>query len=122
MKEVTVLYRPVGSKELELIKSSACTAFPPRLSSQPIFYPVMSEEYARQIARDWNAKNNHDHHGYVTRFRVLNAFLQKYDVHIVGGPEHTEYWIPTEDLAELNRSIVGKIEVIAQFSQSDSNE
>jgi hypothetical protein len=28
--------------------------FPPRLSTQPIFYPVLSLEYAEQIARDWN--------------------------------------------------------------------
>jgi hypothetical protein len=38
------LYRPVGPKELELIKQSSWRAFPPRLPEQPIFYPVMNEE------------------------------------------------------------------------------
>lgn len=28
--------------------------FPPRLPDQPIFYPVLTEAYAVQIARDWN--------------------------------------------------------------------
>jgi hypothetical protein len=62
--DVTVLYRPVGPKELELIKESGCREFPSRLPGQPIFYPVLNEEYAVQIARDWNAGNR-------LRFRVL---------------------------------------------------
>jgi hypothetical protein len=49
----TTLYRPVGQEELNLIKSSGYREFPPRLPHQPIFYPVLNEEYATQIARDW---------------------------------------------------------------------
>ena len=55
--EVTVLWRPVGQAELELIERSGWRAFPPRLPHQPIFYPVANEEYAVQIARDWNTKD-----------------------------------------------------------------
>src|SRR2546430_15196081 len=66
--ETITLYRPVGPKELALIQASAWREFPPRLPGQPIFYPVLNEEYATQIARDWNAKR--DGGGYVTRFRV----------------------------------------------------
>src|SRR5687767_7487785 len=50
--DVVTLWRPVGPKELELIRQSGMRAFPPRLPGQPIFYPVLSEEYARKIARD----------------------------------------------------------------------
>ena len=39
--------------------------FPPRLPEQPIFYPVLTEDYARQIARDWNVLASGA--GYVTR-------------------------------------------------------
>jgi len=46
------LYRPVGPKELALIEASGWRAFPPRLPEQPIFYPVLNEDYAIQIARD----------------------------------------------------------------------
>lgn len=63
------LYRPVGQKELDLIRESDWTAFPPRLSFQPIFYPVTNEEYAAQIAREWNTKDAASGYvGYVTRF------------------------------------------------------
>ena len=113
MNDTTILYRPVGKKELALIRESGCAAFPPRLPGQPIFYPVLVEEYAIQIARDWNARNGNT--GYVTRFRVQSAFLSRYDIHTVGASIHREYWIPAEDLAEFNHHIVGQIEVIAEF-------
>jgi hypothetical protein len=113
MSDTTILYRPTGKNELALIRESGYTAFPPRLPSQPIFYPVCNEEYATQIARDWNARNGHT--GYVTRFHVRTDFLSYYDVHIVGSSIHQEYWIPAEDLEAFNRHIVGQIEVIAEF-------
>jgi hypothetical protein len=85
-KEPTsVLYRPVGPEELKLIAESGFRAFPPRLPEQPIFYPVLDEEYAVQIAREWNAKDPKKKAGYVTRFRVRSAFLSRYEVRIVGG-------------------------------------
>jgi hypothetical protein len=58
MEETTVLFRPVGENELRLIAELGYREFPPRLPGQPIFYPVLNEEYATQIARDWNAKNS----------------------------------------------------------------
>ncbi|MGI8542016.1 MAG: hypothetical protein ACR2MD_00885 [Aridibacter sp.] len=109
------LYRPVGKNELALIEESDFKAFPPRLPEQPIFYPVLNEEYATQIARDWNAKYNEDKIGYVTKFEVIKEFLDNYEIKIVGGNTHKEYWIPAEDLIEFNRNIVGKIEVISKF-------
>jgi nicotinamidase/pyrazinamidase len=111
--ETTTLFRPVGPKELDLIARSDFREFPPRLPDQPIFYPVLNEEYARQIARDWNVKASGA--GYVTRFQVTSAFLNRYPEQIVGGAIHRELWIPAEDLAELNRHIVGLIEVVAEF-------
>src|SRR5262245_14212713 len=116
MGETITLYRPVGQKELNLIQKSNYTAFPPRLPHQPIFYPVLNEEYATQIARDWNTKDAASGHaGYVTRFRVRADFLCQYAVHTVGSSVHQEYWIPADDLDEFNMNIDGKIEVIAEF-------
>ncbi len=114
--ETTTLYRPVGPEELELIKQADWSAFPPRLPEQPIFYPVLNEEYARQIARDWNVKASGA--GFVTKFEVERDYLNQFKVQTVGGSEHTEYWIPAEQLAEFNRNIVGKIEVVAEFRES----
>lgn len=115
LKDSATLYRPVGQKELDLIAKSGFTKFPPRLPEQPIFYPVLNEEYAVQIARDWNARLNKDKVGYVTKFQVKNKFLDKYEIHTVGGSLHQEYWIPAEELNEFNENIIGKIEVIAEF-------
>ena len=115
-EETTVtLFRPVGLRELELIRESGYRRFPPRLPEQPIFYPVLNEEYAVQIARDWNTKHGEGGRGYVMRFRVRAEFLGRYEVQTVGGSVHQEYWIPAEELAEFNDHIVGPIEVIAEF-------
>lgn len=111
--KTTLLFRPVGSQELALIEQREYTTFPPRLFWQPIFYPVVNQEYATQIARDWNARDGNL--GYVTRFRVRTDFLRHYEVHQVGSALYQEYWIPAEDLEEFNQNIVGKIEVIAVF-------
>ena len=77
------LWRPVGPKELDLIRQSGMRAFPPRLPEQPIFYPVLSEAYAVKIARDWNAPASG--RGYVTRFLVAKTFLDRYRVQEAGG-------------------------------------
>ena len=115
-EDTITLFRPVGQKELDLIRESGSRAFPPRLYWQPIFYPVLNEEYATGIARDWNTKDEASGFvGYVTRFRVRREYLNQYDVQTVGSSIHKEYWIPADELAEFNRNIVGSIEVIAEF-------
>lgn len=113
------LFRPVGQSELDLIEASEWTAFPPRLDWQPIFYPVLNLEYARRIARDWNAQDPASGYaGYVTRFHVQRRFLARYTVQKVGGEFHLEYWIPADDLAEFNRNLVGAIEVIESYARA----
>jgi|SRR5215813_845615 len=114
-EDTTTLFRPVGQQELDLVMESGQTRFPPRLPEQPFFYPVLNEQYAEQIAGEWNVKHNNPARGYVTRFRVRKSFLNRYEVRTVGGAQHQEYWIPAEDLAEFNNNIVGLIEVIAEF-------
>ena len=96
-EHLALLYRPVGPKELELIAASGYREFPPRLPEQPIFYPVLSEEYARQIARDWNVEASGA--GYVTRFALKREFAAKYPIQKVGSSIHQELWIPAEDVS-----------------------
>lgn len=114
--QFTTLYRPVGRKELDLISASGFREFPRRLPHQPFFYPVLNEEYAVQIARDWNTKDETSGFlGYVLRFEVRTEFLDRYEVHVAGDSRHREYWIPAEELVELNRNIVGVIRVTHEF-------
>ena len=111
--EIVTLWRPTGPRELELVEQSGWRAWPPRLPDQPIFYPVLNQEYATKIARDWNVTASGV--GYVTRFQVEKAYLDNYDVQQAGGQTILEYWIPAEQLDEFNRHIVGPIEVVAEF-------
>ena len=112
----TTLYRPVGQKELDLIEQSGFRAFPPRLSWQPIFYPVMNEEYATFIAREWNTKDEASGFaGYVLRFQVRAEYIAQFQVQKVGSATALELWIPAERLAEFNENIMGPVEIISQF-------
>jgi hypothetical protein len=117
----TVLFRPVGQREYNLIKATGFRSFPPRLPEQPFFYPVTNEEYAAQIARDWNTKDEaSDYVGYVLRFRVRSEFLRRFPVRTVGAMVHREYWIPAAEMEEFNGEIDGLIESIARFGGSGS--
>lgn len=113
MEETVVLYRPVGPKELELVAASDYRKWPPRLPEQPIFYPVTNERYAQEIAQRWNVQDNGA--GFVTRFNVKKSFIDRYETHQVGGSYHVEWWIPADDLEELNSNIVGQIEVLGEY-------
>lgn len=112
-----MLFRPVGPKELQLIEQSGWREFPPRLPEQPIFYPVLTEDYAVRIARDWNVPASGS--GFVTRFQVDAEYAKKYPVRLAGGFAHQELWVPAEDLAEFNRYIIGLIEVTMEFHRTD---
>ncbi|MGA2168982.1 MAG: hypothetical protein ABSG62_12285 [Terracidiphilus sp.] len=109
----TTLYRPTGEIELALVRASSRRAFPPRLPEQPIFYPVLNEDYVTQIARDWNTRDGGT--GYVLRFQMEAEYLEQFPVHTAGARIHREYWIPAEELEEFNRHIVGFVEVVSEF-------
>lgn len=75
MEPVITLFRPVGQREFELIAASGFRGFPPGLPEQPIVYPVTNEEYATQIARGWNTRDEASGFtGYVLRFPCRRSF------------------------------------------------
>jgi hypothetical protein len=53
--------------------------------------------------------------GFVTRFHVDAAYLEKFPTQTVGGQQHTELWVPAEELDEFNKHIVGRIVVTQSF-------
>ena len=113
--QTVTLYRPIGPDEYRLIKKNSFSSWPPRRVEQPIFYPVTNEDYATLITRTWNVKEYGV--GYVTRFEVAKSFMDNYPVQTVGAAHHTEWWIPAEDLDELNKNIRGKIEIVAAYKK-----
>lgn len=103
----------MGPEELALLEESGWTRWPARLPEQPVFYPVLNRDYAIRIARDWNVR--HSGAGYVTEFDVRAHYLDRFEVHQVGGRTILEYWIPAERLEEFNRNVVGEIRVVDRF-------
>ena len=77
-----------------------------------IFYPVTNEAYAVQISKEWNVPAYGV--GYVLRFEVDTEYLKKFKIENVGGEIHKELWVPSEELEEFNKHIVGLIEVIGK--------
>ncbi|MCE3075125.1 ADP-ribosylation/crystallin J1 [Chryseobacterium gwangjuense] len=122
------LYRPVGEKEMILIIKSDYKKFPPRLEWQPIFYPVLNEEYASEIAEKWNTRDEAGNYlGFVTKFEVLEEVVNQYPSQNVGAKNHNELWIPSEELEAFNQAIFGNIEVTkvfvgSNFIESENNE
>ncbi len=110
------LFRPVGLIELQLIYETGFTAFPPRLEWQPIFYPVLNEDYAIEIATRWNLDDEGSgYSGFVTSFEVDAEFLKRYKVENVGSKIHNELWVPSEEMELFNENIKGKIELIKMY-------
>ena len=110
------LYRPVGVKELKLIVDSGMKAYPPRLSWQPIFYPVLNFEYAAQIAKEWNTEDEGSGYaGFVTTFELAEEYFKTFKVENVGGTIYEELWVPAEQLNEFNNQISGTIKIVAAF-------
>ena len=109
-----ILYRPVGLQELALIYESGMKAFPARLPQQPIFYPVLQLDYARQTASGWNTENG-QLAGYVTQFKVEDEYIGQFEEHTVGGSQHRELWIPAEEVDEFNKHITGHIKVLEAY-------
>jgi hypothetical protein len=114
------LYRPVGVSELELIAKSGWKSYPPRLSHQPIFYPVLSFPYAEAIAKNWNTKDpNSGFAGFVTSFEVMDDYVKRFPIRIVGGRDDQELWVPADELPEFNHNILGLICCEASYYGSE---
>ncbi|WP_426490241.1 hypothetical protein [Hymenobacter sp. 102] len=108
---VTLLYRPVNQAELDLIAASGWQAFPPCLPEQPFFYPVLHEQYAAQIAHEWNVPDYDV--CYVLRFAVEADYADLFPVQDMGSRKYQQLRVPAGELEEFNRHIIGQIEVVS---------
>jgi hypothetical protein len=109
-----ILWRPVGLAEMALVFESEMRAFPPRLPEQPIFYPVLVQDYADQIARDWNTQNE-PHAGYVLRMEIPDDYAAGFSAQTAGGTVHRELWVPAEELETFNAKMTTPITVERAF-------
>jgi hypothetical protein len=90
--------------------------FPPRLSGQPIFYPVTTADYARRICESWNVKDAASGYaGFVVSFDVDDSYASKFPIKAVGGQACSELWVSAEELNEFNQHIVDTIDVLESY-------
>ena len=84
----------------------------PRLPEQPIFYPVLSEDYARE---DRARLERSSGAGFVTPSKVRTSFLD--GISAGGGRSRPPQllWIPAGDMDAFNAALVGRIEVVREF-------
>ena len=113
MRKTLTLWRPTGPAELALVRDSGRWKWPPRPPEQPIFCPVLNEDYATRIAREWNLPR--DGEGHVARFGVDADFASRYPVQQAGGSTIRELWVPAEELDEFNAHLCGPIELLRSF-------
>src|SRR5688572_11358965 len=109
-----ILWRPVGLHEMALIFDAEMKCFPPRLPEQPIFYPVLVEDCANQIAGAWNTKDP-PFAGYVVEFSISDDYASRFTPQTVGSSLHRELWVPSEDLTEFNAQITNPMLVRRAF-------
>ncbi len=122
MRQLRTLYRPVGLDELALIQATGLQRFPPRLPGQPIFYPVLTREYAQQIASQWNTKDSAGRPtqvGFVVECDLPADYLNRFEEHQVGSALHRELWVPSEQLDYFNDNIQGRIRVVDVYYGDD---
>lgn len=53
--------------------------------------------------------------GYVFKFEVVDFFIVKYQVQMVGVDDYIELWVFVEDLFVFNINIIGYIVVVSSF-------
>jgi hypothetical protein len=105
-------------EELRLLYETGMKAFPSRKPEQPIFYPVLTLEYANEIAQRWNAESL-SASGYVARFNLDDTYGARFEPQKVGASHHVELWVPATELSLFNQHIIPPIIIVgAYFGQS----
>jgi hypothetical protein len=107
-----ILYRPMDIEELQAVYETGMRKFPQRRPEQPIFYPVLTLDYAVEIAERWNTKTS-SASGYVAKFNVNDSYASNFETHQVGDSHHVELWIPAEELSNFNEHILPPILVVS---------
>ncbi|MCU0321299.1 MAG: ADP-ribosylation/crystallin J1 [Chitinophagaceae bacterium] len=114
--QLTTLYYLIDQKELNQIVESNYKKIPPRANDQNMFYPLLNQAYAEQIAHDWN--NNGFYATYavhVIAVDMLTAYLEQFPVQQVGNEMEKELWILSTELEKFNAQIMGRIKLVKSF-------
>ncbi len=114
MIESVTLYKSLSPLQLAELINLDWKAFPAVDPEQKIFAPKLHREYAEMLARQLEMASYQA--GYVVMFRLQRQFVEQFSVETVAYIQHREYRIPIAALGDLNRALVGKIELVSGFA------
>lgn len=80
---------------------------------QLIFSPKLYRAHAEMLARQLDACMHTA--GYVVAFSVDAEYMQRFSCKSLAYDEQLEYWIPAEEILDLNQHINGNIYPVAMF-------
>ena len=111
-----ILFRPIGADELGLIAKSGFRRFPPRLAENPAFCPVAAFDDARRVAELSKTQDKKSGFaGFVIRFEVADNYVERLEARLAHRPEGAGFEIPQSELENLNRHLVGRIEIVRRY-------
>lgn len=115
MPDCLTLYRPATPQQLQQVADQQWQAFGTASLYQQYFYPMLYREYARLIARRWNARQHGQ--GFVLACRVDAAWLERFPVQTIATERQREYCIPARHLAGFNAHLHGRIRLIDVYGE-----
>ncbi len=100
-------HRPRGTRSGQGFRPARVAA---EAARRPLFHPVLNEDYAVRVIREWNPPREGE--GHVTLFRVESSLPSRYPVRQAGGRTILELWASVAESAEFNAHVHGTIEPV----------
>lgn len=113
MRSTITLYRPATPRQRDSIARNGWRHFDELSLYQGCFYPMLHPDYARLVARRWNAREYGA--GFVLAFRADRQWLSQFQPQTLATETQLEYCIPARCLADFNHHLHGRIRVVESF-------
>ncbi|GAB3288728.1 hypothetical protein [Parahaliea aestuarii] len=112
------VYQTLVPPQLAALKGAAWRRIVPGQGGEYFCQLKLQQRYAEMIARQWAVPACGA--GYVVRLILPLRALANYDLGSVAYDEHLEYQVPTCELPQLSRSLVGQVELVSVFREHES--
>ncbi len=117
-RETQAVYQAIGPHQLAALIHTDWRRIEPGWGGQRFTYLKQQQRYAEMIARQWEVPLHGA--GYVVRIVLPEDALRQYDLETVAYEEHLEYRVPSVELADLSRELVGAVQPVAAFMDRQS--
>ncbi|TXS96209.1 hypothetical protein FV139_01510 [Parahaliea maris] len=117
-QHTVAVYQTLSPSQLAALQGAAWRRIVPGQGGEYFCQLKLQQRYAEMIARQWAVPACGA--GYVVRLILPQQVLAHYDLTTVAYDEHLEYQVPTCELAELSRHLVGQVELVSVFREWES--